>query len=141
MEAMELHCDSPDQLPSCARSLIRFAGKERIFLFYGEMGAGKTTFIKALARELGVREPTSSPTFSLVNEYAGKEGPVYHFDLYRLTGEREAYDIGIEEYFESGRYCLVEWPERIRELLPESYVEVRMGTKGTSRHIKLRIFA
>jgi len=88
------------------------------------MGAGKTTFIKALCEQLGVQEPVTSPTFSIVNEYAGSTNKVYHFDFYRLKNQDEALDMGYEEYFYSGNYCLIEWPEKIPDLLPNHYIKV-----------------
>lgn len=112
------------ELPAAAQSLLSFAGNQKIFLFYGNMGAGKTTFIKALCEQLGVKEPVTSPTFSIVNEYAGNADKVYHFDFYRLKNQDEALDMGYEEYFYSGNYCLIEWPEKIADLLPEHYVKV-----------------
>jgi tRNA threonylcarbamoyladenosine biosynthesis protein TsaE len=120
----ELSVSSLSDLPATAHSLISFAGTQRIFLFYGAMGAGKTTFIKALCTELGVAEPVTSPTFSIVNEYAGAQAQVYHFDFYRLKNQEEALDMGYEEYFYSGNYCLIEWPEKIPDLLPSSYISV-----------------
>ncbi len=100
--------------------------QSNIFAFYGKMGAGKTTFITALCRELGVDEDiVNSPTFTIVNEYRAAKGfPIYHFDFYRLNSPKEAYDIGIEEYFASDGLCLMEWPEKIEEILPESSVKV-----------------
>lgn len=97
-----------------------------VFAFYGEMGAGKTTFINALCRELGVGETTNSPSFSIINEYRSDTTAelIYHFDCYRLEDEREAEDIGVEDYFESGAVCLIEWPERIDSLLPDHTVRV-----------------
>ncbi len=113
-----------DQLPGAARELIAFAGPERIFLFYGDMGAGKTTFIKSLCDCLGVNEPVTSPTFSIVNEYDGQAARIYHFDFYRLKNQSEALDMGYEEYFYSGNYCFIEWPEKIAGLLPLHYIRV-----------------
>lgn len=100
--------------------------QSNIFAFYGKMGAGKTTFITALCRVLGVNEDVvNSPTFTIVNEYRAAKGfPIYHFDFYRLNRSQEAYDIGIEEYFTSNGLCLMEWPEKIEEILPESTVKV-----------------
>lgn len=90
------------------------------------MGAGKTTLIKILCAKLGVEDSVTSPTFSIVNEYAGNEGPVYHFDFYRLKSQNEALDMGYEEYFYSGNYCFIEWPEKIAGLIPEQYTGVRI---------------
>ena len=102
-------------------------GENRVFAFYGKMGAGKTTFIKAICEAMGVKDVVASPTFAIVNEYADAEGqPVYHFDFYRIKNLREAYDIGCEEYFYSGYPCFIEWPEMVEELLPEDVVSVRI---------------
>ncbi len=112
-------------LEDVANKLIREAGSNRVIVFNGEMGSGKTTFIKAIGHVLGVKESMSSPTFSIVNEYENQSGDkIYHFDFYRLKNELEAYDIGTEEYFDSGSYCLIEWPIKVSSLLPEKYVEV-----------------
>ena len=113
-------------LENVARELVAHSDNRKIWFFYGEMGAGKTTLIKAIARQLGVQETMSSPSFSLVNEYVAPSGPVYHVDLYRLQGEREILDIGIEEYFSSGNYCLVEWPEKLSTLIPERLMRVKL---------------
>lgn len=112
------------ELPATAQALLNVAGSQKIFLFYGDMGAGKTTFIKALCEQLGVSEPVTSPTFSIVNEYVGNTAKVYHFDFYRLKNQEEALDMGYEEYFYSGNYCLIEWPEKIPDLLPDHYIKV-----------------
>ncbi len=98
----------------------------RIILFDGPMGVGKTTLIKALTRILGVSGDVSSPTYSIVNEYQGKEGMVYHFDFYRIEDESEAYDLGFEDYFIDDSWLLIEWPERVSNLLPEDAVMVKM---------------
>lgn len=98
-----------------------------VLAFHGEMGAGKTTFIKIIGKMMGVKDSISSPTFSIVNEYEITEKrKVFHFDFYRIKNESEAYDIGTEEYFDSGQYCFVEWPEKIPSLLPARYAEVFM---------------
>lgn len=123
-------------LEHVARELVAHSDKRKIWLFYGEMGAGKTTLIKAIAKQLGVREPMSSPTFSLVNEYASPQGPVYHVDLYRLQEEREIVDIGMEEYLSSGAYCLVEWPEKLGSRLPDKAIRVRL-TPTDAEHRKI----
>ena len=100
-------------------------GDNTIFAFYGKMGAGKTTFIKAVCEELGVDDTVTSPTFAIVNEYEAAQGrPIYHFDFYRIKKVSEAYDMGCEEYFYSGHPCFIEWPELIEEVLPEETVNV-----------------
>ena len=100
------------------------------------MGSGKTTLIKAICQKLGVKDPTSSPTFSIINEYRSPGGePIYHFDFYRLKNEQEALDIGCEEYFYSGNLCLVEWPERIKNLLPEGALRVEIKVQGSKREV------
>ena len=114
------------QLNNVADQLLAYAKGNKFYIFEGEMAAGKTTFIKAFCEVLGVTDIVSSPTFSIVNEYKSKNGPVYHFDFYRLKNIREAYDIGYEEYFYSDQYCLIEWPSKVEELLPESYVKVQI---------------
>lgn len=116
---------TPGDLQHVARKLVREAGPLRVIVFHGEMGSGKTTLIKAVGHTLGVNEGMSSPTFSIVNEYETTSGQtIYHFDFYRLKNEVEAYDIGTEEYLDSGSYCLIEWPEKIAGLLPQKYFEV-----------------
>jgi len=123
-QVSNLSVTSLAELPATAQSLINFAGSQKIFLFYGDMGAGKTTFIKALCQKLGVTDEVTSPTFSIVNDYAGTNASVYHFDFYRLKSQDEALDMGYEEYFYSGDYCLIEWPEKIPDLLPLNYIKV-----------------
>ena len=115
----------PDKLGELARVFLEKAGHCAVWLFYGEMGSGKTTFIKSLCRECGVSEVMSSPTFSIVNEYKTNDGKkIYHFDFYRIRTEAEAYDIGSEEYFYSGDRCFIEWPEKIPSLIPPEHAEV-----------------
>ena len=134
-------------LPEAARQFVEAMGDKRIFAFYGKMGAGKTTFIKAICEALGVEDTVTSPTFAIVNEYMtpqpplggdnnskefplkGVRGSVYHFDFYRIKNLREAYDIGCEEYFYSGSPCFIEWPELIEELLPEDTVKVSIDVQ------------
>ncbi|RAJ34304.1 tRNA (adenosine(37)-N6)-threonylcarbamoyltransferase complex ATPase subunit type 1 TsaE [Pedobacter cryoconitis] len=124
---MNIEINHLEELGSAAEALLSFAGNEKIFAFEGEMGAGKTTFIKVLCQKLGVTDVVNSPTFSIVNEYAAPGNQViYHFDFYRIKNLQEVFDIGYEEYFYSGNICLIEWPQRIAELLPETYIEVEI---------------
>lgn len=120
-------------LVESAKLLLTNFENERVFAFYGSMGAGKTTFIKAICNELGSSDYVTSPTFALINEYTTTKGDViYHFDFYRIKKMEEAFDLGYEDYIYSGNYCFVEWPEMIEPLLPEGIVEVRIkeGEKG-----------
>lgn len=115
-----------------ASTLLQKAGNQRIWCFYGDLGAGKTTCIKALCHTLGVEEIVTSPSFALINEYTTKQGrPIYHFDLYRLKSLAEALSIGIEEYLDSGAYCFIEWAEIIQDILPDSYMELTLTNKAT----------
>ena len=119
--------DSIDCLADAARQFIGLMGDSTVFAFYGDMGAGKTTFINALSRELGVEgDPTSSPSFAIINEYRSDTTAelIYHFDLYRLESLEEAFDIGVEDYLDSGALCFIEWPERIADILPDDTVRV-----------------
>ena len=124
---MEIKIENTQNLTVAAQKFVDEMGENRVFAFYGKMGAGKTTFIKAICEALGVEDVVTSPTFAIVNEYADAKGePVYHFDFYRIKNLREAYDIGCEEYFYSGYPCFIEWPELVEELLPEDTVSVRI---------------
>ena len=118
--------NSLDELPRAAKEFAEVMDSYTVFAFYGQMGAGKTTFINALCTELGVDDITNSPSFSIINEYRSDTTAelIYHFDCYRLESLSEAEDIGVEEYFDSGAVCLIEWPERIAELLPYDTVRV-----------------
>ena len=123
---MILTATSPTLLQPVADEIISFANDTRIFLFYGDMGAGKTTLIKALCRVLGSNDNITSPTFAIVNEYKAGADKLYHFDFYRIKDQTEAMDMGCEEYFYSGRYCFIEWPEKIPDVLPEHFVRVQI---------------
>ncbi len=125
----EIQIKTPENLPEAAREFASLMGDETVYAFRGEMGAGKTTFISALAKELGVEDDTAnSPSFAIINEYRSDTTAelIYHFDLYRLESVEEALEIGIEDYFDSGALCLLEWPERIEPLLPDDTVEVEV---------------
>ncbi len=123
---MQIKVENSSALPDVAQQILSFAREEKIFLFYGEMGAGKTTLIKQISLALGTLDHTSSPTFSIVNEYKTDNEPIFHFDFYRLKNQNEALDLGYEDYFYSGNYCFVEWPEKIPDLLPESFIKIEI---------------
>ena len=122
---MEITIDSIDNIREAARQFVSNMGEASVFAFYGSMGAGKTTFIKAVCEELGVEDVITSPTFALVNEYTSGDGdPIYHFDFYRIKKLDEVYDMGYEDYFYSDSLCFLEWPELIEEILPEDAMKV-----------------
>ena len=122
---MEFHISSTEQINQVAQEFIAAMGNHKLFAFYGEMGAGKTTFIKALCNELGVIDVVNSPTFAIANDYETALGDhIYHFDFYRLKTPQEALDFGVEDYFYSGRICFMEWPDQIGTLLPTESVRV-----------------
>ena len=123
---MEIRIENIESLAAAAQKFVDEMGENSVFAFYGKMGAGKTTFIKAICEALGVEDVVTSPTFAIVNEYKVNEESVFHFDFYRIKNLREAYDIGCEEYFYSGSPCFIEWPEMIEELLPEDTVKVHI---------------
>ena len=133
---MTFEVHSTEQLPEVARKLLEEYSGERFFAFFGKMGVGKTTLIKALCERLGVEDNVCSPTFAIINVYrTGGGSPVYHFDFYRMKNAEEAYDIGYEEYFYSGEYCFTEWTEKVEELLPEHYVRVELQEHNGKRTI------
>ena len=133
---MKITIHSENELSRAAKSLLEAFPSARSFAFHGEMGAGKTTLIKAICTVLGVGDGMSSPTFSLVNEYVTNSGEtIYHFDFYRIDNENDAYQAGLHEYFDSGSYCFVEWPEKASSLLPVGTVHVNMMVEGDRREI------
>ena len=124
---MEIRITDIEHIREAAQEFIKHIGDHRVFAFYGKMGAGKTTFIKAICEELGVEDVITSPTFAIVNEYTTGEVTIYHFDFYRVKKLEEAYDMGYEEYFYSGALCFIEWPELIEDILPDDAVRVSIS--------------
>ena len=129
---MKIEIKDLEHIREAARTFVDAMGDHHVFAFYGRMGAGKTTFIKAICEELGVEDVVTSPTFAIVNEYDGPR-PVYHFDFYRIKKLEEVYDMGYEDYFYGEGLCFIEWPEMMEELLPEGAVKVHIteNTDGT----------
>jgi tRNA threonylcarbamoyladenosine biosynthesis protein TsaE len=124
------------QLAEAARKILEYASGRRLLAFYGLLGAGKTTIIKAICRILGAVDIVSSPTFTLVNEYKTRTGEnLYHIDFYRINKKEEVLDFGLEEYFSSGSYCLMEWPELIGDILPEETVKIRIIVDSEEQRI------
>ncbi len=130
---MEIRVQDIKELPVVAEKLLRFSCEEKIFLFKGNMGTGKTTLIKAICSLLGVTDEVSSPTYSLINEYKSRDGTIFHFDFFRIKNEIEAYDMGFDEYLYSGNYCFIEWPDKIESLWPSNFIEVIID-QDDSRH-------
>ena len=126
---MEIRIQDLEHINEAAKQFVAQIGDRKVFAFHGSMGAGKTTFIKAVCEELGVEDVITSPTFAIINEYTGQEGTIYHFDFYRIKKLEEVYDMGYEDYFYSGALCFIEWPELIEEVLPEDAVKVSITEK------------
>lgn len=131
---MEITVRDLSELDAAAGQFLKAVGDRRVFAFHAPMGTGKTTFIAALCRRLGVGDDSASPTFSILNEYSAGDGstPVYHFDFYRLEHPEEAYDIGVEDYFYSGNYCLIEWPDIVDALLPPDTLDVNISVDAAT---------
>ena len=135
-----LYVEDLDSLSDVAKQILEHTSLRKKFAFYGEMGVGKTTLIKALSLHLGVKDIVSSPTFSIVNEYLTQSSDkVYHFDFYRIENEEEAFDIGYQEYFLSSNYCFIEWPDKIPNLIEDNMVRIHISLDGNKRVIKLII--
>ena len=135
---MEIRIENLENIREAAREFVANIGESTVFAFYGKMGAGKTTFIKAVCEELGVEDVITSPTFAIVNEYRSETSGelIYHFDFYRVKKIEEVYDMGFEDYFYSGALCFIEWPELCEEVLPEDTVKVTIEeTPDSSRLI------
>ena len=123
---MRIEIKNQDTIREAARQFVEQMGDSHVFAFYGKMGAGKTTFIKAICEELGVEDVITSPTFAIINEYESPEATIYHFDFYRIEKLEEALDIGFYDYVDSGYLCIIEWPEKIEDLLPEETLVARI---------------
>lgn len=137
---MQIKVENLQSISAAAKEFVSIMGRHKSFAFYGEMGVGKTTFINAILNEIGIEDHSSSPTFSIVNEYLSPDfGSVFHFDFYRLNDEYEALDIGVEDILYEDHYCFMEWPERIENLLPENTVKVSISTTNTIRLINVEI--
>lgn len=135
---MKIKIDSLDHIHVAAKEFLANIGTGTVFAFYGKMGAGKTTFIKALCEELGVEDTITSPTFAIVNEYTGRNSePIFHFDFYRIKKIEEVYDMGYEDYFYGGYLCFLEWPELIEDLLPKDAIKVYITEENGSRTIEI----
>lgn len=134
----EIIIPSLDKISDAAQEFVAQIGDKRVFAFYGGMGAGKTTFIKAICEQLGVSDAVTSPTFAIVNEYASNIGPIYHFDFYRIKNQTEVMDLGFDDYAYSGNLCLMEWPELIEDLLPDDTVNVHIAeTENGTRMVTI----
>ena len=145
MKNLEISVLSVDELPNVARSILKFAEDKKVFALYGDMGAGKTTLIKEICKQLGSVDNFSSPTYSIVHEYLLHEvrseirGKIYHIDLYRLKKIDEAIEVGIEDYISGDYYCFIEWPELIERILPEDVVKIEMKPDGNLRNLSIFI--
>ena len=138
--SITLFAKNQEQLKSIAKQILDHTSSHRNFAFYGSMGVGKTTLIKALSLHLKVNDLVTSPTFSIVNQYKIDENTkIYHFDFYRIANEKEAYDLGYEEYFFSNAYCFIEWPEKIPNLIENDMVQIKMSILGNKRKIEVII--
>ena len=135
---MKIVVNCVSELELAATSLLELINDNNIICFHGEMGVGKTTFIKEICKKLGVEDVVSSPTFSIINEYLTEnDESVYHFDFYRIEKEEEVFDIGYEEYFYQGNLCLIEWPEKISSIIPENIIKVQITRSDEQRIIEI----
>lgn len=135
---MEIIIKDKKHLPAAAKKLLKYTGENKIFAFYGSMGAGKTTIIKAICEVLGATDIVTSPTFTLVNEYKTSGGDsIYHIDFYRIKKTEEVFDFGVEEYLTGTSYCFMEWPELVEEILPRGTVNVKITVDENEQRILL----
>ena len=136
---MKIVVNCISELNEISQSIINRIGDKDIICFYGEMGVGKTTLIKVLCEKLGVKDNVSSPTFSIVNEYIFSEDQsIFHFDFYRMEKEEEAFDMGYEDYFYNGDLCLIEWPEKVKSIIPEDIMRIDITKNKDQRIIEIR---
>ena len=129
-DKVKLRCPDLASLNSIALQALLYAEDRRIWLIEGDMGAGKTTFVKAVCQQLSVLDTVASPTFSIINEYHSGHGPLYHFDFYRIEDVEEAIQIGCDEYFFSGQFCFIEWPEKVKPILPDEGMRVTITVES-----------
>ncbi len=134
---LEITVPYQNELPGLAEPVLRLYNDPKIILFDAPMGAGKTTFIKEICRSLGSTDVFSSPTYGIVNEYVYPGGKIFHFDLYRLKNEDELLDLGIEEYLDSGHYCLFEWPELVENMINVRYKKIEIKVNGNIRYLRI----
>ena len=135
---MKIVVNCISELNEISQSIINRIGDKDIICFYGEMGVGKTPLIKALCEKLGVKDNVSSPTFSIVNEYVSLDGEsIFHFDFYRMEKEEEAFDMGYEDYFYNGELCLIEWPEKVKSIIPEDIMRIDIIKNKDQRIIEI----
>ena len=138
-KSLELNINSISDLPQAAKSLLEFAGKIKVFLFEAPMGAGKTTLIKELCKQLGSHDNFSSPTYAIVNEYLSPKGKIFHFDLFRLKDQNELFEIGVDDYLKSHHYCFVEWPELTLDFIDEPALHIEIVQKDQERIMKATV--
>ena len=135
LNSLSLSCKRQDELTDIAGQIIAFSKQIKVWLFVGDLGAGKTTLIKEISSSLGVADEVASPTFAIINEYDAAGVPLYHFDFYRINNEQEAIDIGVGEYFYSGNYCFIEWPQKVENILPEELLMINIESMGGEERI------
>ena len=137
---MEVVIKSIKELPGVAEDILKKYKDYKIFFLYGNLGAGKTTLVQAFCKQLGIKEPVTSPTFAIIQEYKTGKGQVYHLDLYRIKNHAELEEIGIQEYLESGSYCFIEWPQLLEDFIEQPLVKVEIiAMQNEKRNIKLRV--
>lgn len=135
---MKIVVNCVSELEEASTLLLELINDNNIVCFYGDMGVGKTTFIKEICKKLGVKDVVSSPTFSIINEYLTEnDESIYHFDFYRIETQEEAFDMGYEEYFYHGDLCLIEWPEKISSIIPDNIIKVQMTSSNEQRTIEI----